>query len=280
MNTGKREGIPPSVRMKVLVRDGHRCTYCGAKAAEAPLHIDHVIPVCRGGTNEIENLVAACSACNIGKGGKMLLEPSPDDSGKYVRDAGGPAPVPAGAWAAQRACEDMTAAWLKQFRRYWNQIEVLPPAITVESVGEAVSFAPTFVCRGRESCDFGDEVRVLLTEWRSVGGFSYEEQDRIIAAVISGYEVPTMILMGPPNFFYGVAINERYKGNPLGTIVCPMLQPSDSWENRGWYPDENFDFQDLREPFFHAPSKLKLTEWDRASEQLVGVYSSCEDWGL
>ena len=42
-----------------------RCTYCGEEAA---LTMDHVVPVSRGGTNWIDNLVPACGPCNFSKG--------------------------------------------------------------------------------------------------------------------------------------------------------------------------------------------------------------------
>lgn len=40
---------------------GFRCAYCGAP--DAP-HVDHVIPLCRGGSAFPSNLVPACSSCN------------------------------------------------------------------------------------------------------------------------------------------------------------------------------------------------------------------------
>jgi len=36
------------------------------------LHIDHIIPVSKGGTNEEANLVTACDQCNLGKGAKII----------------------------------------------------------------------------------------------------------------------------------------------------------------------------------------------------------------
>ena len=55
-------------RYEVLTRDGYRCTYCGAPAPEVRLHVDHIVPVAAGGTDELENLVTACADCNQGKG--------------------------------------------------------------------------------------------------------------------------------------------------------------------------------------------------------------------
>lgn len=55
------------MRFEVLRRDNHTCQYCGGVAPDVPLHIDHVIPVALGGSDEPGNLVAACKDCNNGK---------------------------------------------------------------------------------------------------------------------------------------------------------------------------------------------------------------------
>lgn len=55
------------LRFEILRRDGHTCRYCGAKAPDVPLTVDHVVPVTLGGGDEPNNLVTACTACNAGK---------------------------------------------------------------------------------------------------------------------------------------------------------------------------------------------------------------------
>lgn len=55
-------------RFEVLRRDDFTCQYCGRKAPEVVLEVDHVFPVSCGGGNEMENLVTACRECNRGKG--------------------------------------------------------------------------------------------------------------------------------------------------------------------------------------------------------------------
>ncbi len=60
--------LQPKVRFAVLNRDGFSCRYCGRSAPDVDLHVDHVIPVARGGTNDLDNLVTACADCNLGKG--------------------------------------------------------------------------------------------------------------------------------------------------------------------------------------------------------------------
>lgn len=59
--------ISKRTRFEILRRDEHTCQYCGAKAPEVTLHIDHVVPVALGGSDKPENLVAACKDCNVGK---------------------------------------------------------------------------------------------------------------------------------------------------------------------------------------------------------------------
>lgn len=65
--------IPKSLRFEILTRDGYACQYCGAKAPDAVLHVDHVNPRANGGDNSPSNLVTACADCNFGKGDRKLL---------------------------------------------------------------------------------------------------------------------------------------------------------------------------------------------------------------
>ncbi len=59
-------------RREVFRRDGFVCQYCG-RPTERPT-IDHVIPRHRGGTSTWDNLVTACPACNLRKGGRTPEE--------------------------------------------------------------------------------------------------------------------------------------------------------------------------------------------------------------
>lgn len=68
----KRKGIGKKLRFEVLKRDSFTCQYCGAKAPDVLLHVDHVNPVAKGGKNDLVNLVAACVGCNQGKGDREL----------------------------------------------------------------------------------------------------------------------------------------------------------------------------------------------------------------
>ena len=69
-----RKNIGAKLRFEVFKRDSFRCQYCGRSAPQVLLHVDHIEPVAEGGTNDITNLVTACSECNLGKGAGRLSD--------------------------------------------------------------------------------------------------------------------------------------------------------------------------------------------------------------
>ena len=56
-------------RFNLFLRDEFRCQYCGSPH---DLTFDHVVPRARGGVTSWENVVAACSPCNLRKGSRPL----------------------------------------------------------------------------------------------------------------------------------------------------------------------------------------------------------------
>ena len=68
----ERNRITAGVRSKVLARDNYRCQHCGISAAlGAVLHVDHIIPVSKGGTSDTDNLQTLCQDCNLGKSDRL-----------------------------------------------------------------------------------------------------------------------------------------------------------------------------------------------------------------
>jgi len=67
-----RKPISKKTRFEVFKRDSFTCQYCSSKPPNVPLEIDHIKPVCKGGTNHIDNLITACFDCNRGKAGNEL----------------------------------------------------------------------------------------------------------------------------------------------------------------------------------------------------------------
>lgn len=71
--------IGPRLRFLVFKRDNYTCQYCGRKAPEVRLHLDHVQARSKGGKDEEENLITSCKDCNLGKGVLEVVE-CPDHS--------------------------------------------------------------------------------------------------------------------------------------------------------------------------------------------------------
>jgi hypothetical protein len=69
-----RPAISKAKRFDVRERCDFACAYCGRRPPEVALHVDHIVPIARGGTNDDANLTAACSDCNQGKKAKLLRE--------------------------------------------------------------------------------------------------------------------------------------------------------------------------------------------------------------
>jgi len=65
-----RNGVFLVTRKELKRLYANPCAYCGAPSK----HIDHVIPISRGGTHSIGNLVGACAPCNLVKGKKFIME--------------------------------------------------------------------------------------------------------------------------------------------------------------------------------------------------------------
>lgn len=67
-----RSQMTDKLRYSILKRDGFRCKICGRTAADGvKLHIDHIIPVSKGGESTPDNLRTLCETCNLGKGDEI-----------------------------------------------------------------------------------------------------------------------------------------------------------------------------------------------------------------
>lgn len=59
--------VKKSEAIKMLSRP---CFYCGGKS----VHLDHVIPITKGGRHSVGNLVQSCQTCNLSKNAKTIME--------------------------------------------------------------------------------------------------------------------------------------------------------------------------------------------------------------
>jgi 5-methylcytosine-specific restriction endonuclease McrA len=64
-----REPLPAALRHQIFNRDKAQCTFVGPDSVRCParenLHIDHIIPVAKGGTNHPANLRLRCAGHNL-----------------------------------------------------------------------------------------------------------------------------------------------------------------------------------------------------------------------
>lgn len=133
---GARKAISKSLRFEVFKRDSFTCQYCGAKAPDVILQVDHVHPVAAGGDNELLNLITSCVSCNSGKSDKTL-----DDNSTIVRQRDQLADL-----QERREQIDMMLEWkrglaknddyvVEQLASYWAE---LAPPYTLTAAGKRV----------------------------------------------------------------------------------------------------------------------------------------------
>ena len=65
--------LSPS-RKNIFKRDNYICQYCEIKLDTETATVDHVVPRCRGGKHEWNNVVTCCLKCNRKKGDKTPTE--------------------------------------------------------------------------------------------------------------------------------------------------------------------------------------------------------------
>lgn len=71
--SSRRASLPrdwPRTVRRIKRRDGYQCTTrwsTGARCAQPGTDVDHIIPVCLGGSDEDDNLALLCSWCHARK---------------------------------------------------------------------------------------------------------------------------------------------------------------------------------------------------------------------
>lgn len=65
----RRAKISIRRRFWIFKRDNYECRLC--HRTDEPLEVDHIVPVCHGGSDDLDNLQTLCWDCNRGKGGNL-----------------------------------------------------------------------------------------------------------------------------------------------------------------------------------------------------------------
>lgn len=84
----RRKPISGKLRLDVMERDDYRCQMCGRTVEDGvKLHIDHIVPVSKGGTNDMNNLQVLCHKCNLAKHDRLDLKATREKIGEdYGKD--------------------------------------------------------------------------------------------------------------------------------------------------------------------------------------------------
>lgn len=63
-------------KFKIAFRDDFTCQFCGSRSGNDNIEIEHLIPVSKHGSDNEENLVAACKKCNRNKSNMVAFPKS------------------------------------------------------------------------------------------------------------------------------------------------------------------------------------------------------------
>ena len=70
---GNGGSYTPADVASILKGQGERCAYCRCRLGDA-YHVDHIIPLAKGGSSDRRNLQILCEPCNLAKGAKHPID--------------------------------------------------------------------------------------------------------------------------------------------------------------------------------------------------------------
>jgi len=72
--------IPPHEKRKIYNRQHGLCAYCGRRRRICHMTVDHIIPLSKGGADNLDNMQCTCKACN-----KFKSDMMPDEFTEIIR---------------------------------------------------------------------------------------------------------------------------------------------------------------------------------------------------
>jgi hypothetical protein len=149
-------------RFEVFKRDGFGCKYCGRRSPEVVLEVDHIVPVCEGGTDDPINLTTSCWDCNRGKAGVPLAEvitgEDPHDRAvlllereRQLREYNEVLAIVSERKHA--AFDRLLELWTEGTQRYWsasdetwvmNQLDIVPETVLADAMRAAIRSNKTY----------------------------------------------------------------------------------------------------------------------------------------
>lgn len=114
--------LSKKTRFEVLKRDKFTCQYCGCSAPDVTLHIDHIEPKSKGGSDDVTNLITSCADCNMGKSDRSLSDNAVIKQRKHQLDELQERREQLELMMQwQRALVDMDQQVLEQLREFWDE---------------------------------------------------------------------------------------------------------------------------------------------------------------
>lgn len=71
----ERAKVTKDVKMTIYKAYNGKCCRCGKELETWEMTIDHILPISRGGTSDIDNLQLMCKSCNSKKGTRIYHNP-------------------------------------------------------------------------------------------------------------------------------------------------------------------------------------------------------------
>ena len=129
-----RRSISKETKVRIFARDNYCCKYCGRSRDDGvKLTVDHILPISKGGTDDLDNLWSLCQECNEGKGDLLLRKPI-----QKIPSVGIPVPL-------DYSIDQVTQA-LQYYKRSTKQdfLSIYQAIIVVQTPGISDGFNPLF----------------------------------------------------------------------------------------------------------------------------------------
>lgn len=84
-----RRRLTREERRAVYETMGGHCAYCGCELSYKNMQVDHILPLRKGGADDLSNMLPSCQNCNHYKGAldveqfRHMIEKTPETLAKY-----------------------------------------------------------------------------------------------------------------------------------------------------------------------------------------------------